>query len=117
MVIGPAIRAGIRLASLYSRQTVNIDYKLLRKAGYKRAAARGISHGIFTGSIGNYLKDDNGIEPDGQIQKPYGTSSNKQNKARGGQFSYSKRSRSDFFHSCPSNRRSYFSKYKWRRNR
>ncbi len=57
-----------KAAGVFSKKTVDVDYKLLVKVGWKPGAARGISHGIFAGSIGNYLKDD--VTPDRDALPP-----------------------------------------------
>jgi len=102
MVLTQIIRTGIQIASKYSRRTADIDYKLLRKAGWKRPAARGISHGIFAGTAANYIKDDNGIEPDGSLQDSTrnGFKASGPRKARGRQFSYGRRRRYSNYNSC-----------------
>ncbi len=90
MVLGPAIQIASRIGGLLLK-TSSADIKILQKAGWKPGAAKGISHGIFAGSAANYLKDDNGIEPDGIPQKPgYGPSANKPNKTRSRSKRYSR---------------------------
>ncbi len=75
------IRAG---AGAFAKSASASENALL-KAHWKPAAAKGISHGIFAGGVGNYLKSDNGIEADGpQIQPGNGTKAYKPYKARSG---------------------------------
>ncbi len=57
MVITKVATELIKYGSRYAKQIVDIDYKILRASGYKHAAAKGISHGTFGGSIGNYYKN------------------------------------------------------------
>ncbi len=78
----------------YAKSTIDVDYKVLTKVGWKPGAARGISHGIFAGSAANYFKSDNTQLDDGISSSFNGSSSNKSNQARGGFQSNSGRSRS-----------------------
>ncbi len=118
MVLLKIVQEAIRFASKYGRQTVDVDYKILRGVGYKHAAARGVSHGIFAGTAGNYLKDDNGIEPDAKVPfKRDGFKASKSNQARSGYKRYNSRSRGRKFRSCNCKRYSNSGSYKFRRNR
>lgn len=84
MVLVKIAMEAIKLAGRYSKSTVNVDYKLLVKAGWKDPAARGISHGIFAGSIGNYMKESGPIDNDAvsQTKKFNGSSTSKSYKTR-----------------------------------
>jgi len=61
-----------RIATQIARalaKTSSADIRVLRKAGWKPAAAKGISHGLFAGSSVNYIKSDDELDDDGAFQK------------------------------------------------
>ncbi len=96
----------------YGPKVMRADEILLKHAGWKPGAARGISHGIFSGTAAaNLIKSDNGIEPDGQISYKNGTTSNKQNQARSGRKSNYRFRRNRRFHSCSCKRRPRSNRY------
>ncbi len=93
-IVRDAFSTASKFISSYSRRTVDIDYKILRHAGWKPGAARGISHGIFAGSIGNYLKESDTLTEDGSLSKnEHGNQTSSQDKTRGRQFRNNKYSR------------------------
>ncbi len=77
-----AINTARQFGTKYAKSTIDIDYKLLKHAGWKPGAARGISHGIFAGSIANYIKDDQPGNDGGSISKINGSKANKPNQTR-----------------------------------
>ncbi len=72
-----------KFALKYGPKVITAEQRLLRGIGYSHKSAQGISHGLFAGAVvGRFINKDNGIEPDGEIQKPNGTQTYKQNKTR-----------------------------------
>ncbi len=109
---GVQIAAAVWKARSLVKKTVDVDYKILKAVGYRDAAARGVSHGIFAGSIGNYLKSDNGIEPDGSLQKVgNGSKANKPNQARQGRKRYGRTGNRRCVHPRSRNRYAYSRSY------
>ncbi len=86
MVLTKVLDLAIKVARSYGpyvRRTADIDYKLLVHAGWKPGAARGISHGVFAGSVGNYLKSGNELN-DNETSYEHGYKTSTPSKARGG---------------------------------
>ncbi len=82
MVVIQGIRVAAQIAKgLY--KTGSADIRVLRKAGWSPAAARGISHGLFAGSSVNYLKSGEDNLDDGSLQQGDGASPSSPNQARG----------------------------------
>ncbi len=109
-VIGIGIRALVQGAKVFAKYEGKTYTKL-----YGQARGRGVRHGLAGGGvIGSFIKDDNGIEPDGKVQKPNGSKTGKSNQARFRQFSnYSFKRRARVQH-CNCNRYSYSRKYRRR---
>ncbi len=111
MVIAKLIPLGFKVG----KQLFNADYAVFRKAGWKPYAARGISHGITTGTaISNIYHGGDGID-DGEVSGKY--SSSAKNQARSGRFRNYNRRNNNFQQSGKRIRRSCNCKYRRSKNR
>ncbi len=93
------------------------EYALYRGVGWKPHAARTLVGSTNVGAAAKYLADFSEDKDNGQVSKPYGSSSNKQNQARSGQYSYNRKSRNKQYCNCSHKRYSNFRSNKYRRNR
>ncbi len=78
--LASTIRRGVQAGF----KTADATERIMIRSGWKPGAAKGIGHGIFAGGVGNYFKSSDTLEQDGiPSQKPNGSQTNQQNKARG----------------------------------
>ncbi len=118
MVLTKLVDVAINIATKIGPKVIRADEILLKHAGWKPGAARGISHGIFSGTALANVINESGPNLDDAVQKkPNGATSNKPNQARSRQFSNSRRRYNSKYCNCSKHRYSNSRSFKQRRNR
>ncbi len=108
MVLTKIVQEIVRASVRYAPKLYNADVNALRRAGWKSHSARGISHGIASGStLATFISGGGDDLDGGKISPGNGFKANKPDKTRGRQQRNNYRRNSRNHCRCAGTRQSY----------